>query len=68
MTIQEYIQVAVKGLPKGDFSFYRPYFLNMSCEHCIYNGYACRYPKRNGVCIEYRVEKRHKEFKKPDER
>lgn len=60
MTIQEYIKIAVKGVPQEDFRYYKPYFLNMDCEHCIYNGYACRHP--HSVCIDYRVERSHKEF------
>lgn len=65
MTIQEYIRIAVNGFPKKDFDYYRPYFINMDCEHCIYNGYACRHPKGDDICIEYRVEKTHLEFEKP---
>lgn len=66
MTIQEYINVAVKGVPKEDFLFYEPYFLHMGCEHCFYNGYACQNP--GNVCIEYRVEKKDMEFVKPNTR
>ena len=65
MTIQEYIKVAINGTPKADFIYYQPFFACMDCEHCIYNGYACRRPKGGEVCIEYRVEKNHKEFEKP---
>lgn len=68
MTIQEYIRIAVNGFPKNEFIYYRKYFLNMSCEHCIYNGYACKHPEENDVCIEYRVEKTHLEFEKPHTR
>lgn len=57
MTIQEYIRVAASGLPKEDFLFYRLYFTNMNCKWCLYNGYACRHPKEENVCIDYRVEK-----------
>ena len=57
MTIQEYIRVAANGLPKEDFLFYRLHFINMNCEWCLYNGYACRHPKGENVCIDYRVEK-----------
>lgn len=63
MTIQEYMKIAIHGYSSADSKYYRPFFLNMSCEHCIYNGYACRSPKSEGVCIDYRVEKKHKEFK-----
>lgn len=57
MTIQEYIKVAINGIPKADFIYYRPFFADMDCEHCLYNGFACKHPKADGVCIEYRVEK-----------
>lgn len=63
MTIQEYIRIAINGFPKKELDYYRPFFQNMSCEHCIFNGFACRHPKSKDVCIEYRVEKKHKEFK-----
>lgn len=63
MTIQEYINVAINRIPKGDFIFYKPFFEKMSCEHCIYKGYACTKPKAEGVCMDYRVEKKHMEFK-----
>lgn len=63
MTIQEYIRIAINGFPKKELEYYRPFFQNMDCEHCIFNGYACRHPKSEDVCIEYRVEKKHKEFK-----
>lgn len=63
MTIQEYIRLAINGIPNADYKYYMPYFLRMDCEHCIYNGFACKHPKSVGVCIEYRVEKKHKEFK-----
>jgi hypothetical protein len=63
MTIQEYIRLAINGIPNADYKYYMPYFLRMDCEHCIYNGFACKHPKSEGVCIEYRVEKKHKEFK-----
>ena len=63
MTIQEYIRIAINGFPKKEYEYYRPFFLNMSCEHCIYNGFACKQPKTGGVCIDYRVEKKHKEFR-----
>lgn len=62
MTIQEYIRIAINGFPKKELDYYRPFFINMSCEHCIFNGFACKRPKKD-VCIEYRVEKKHKEFK-----
>ena len=62
MTTQEYIRIAVSGLPVEEFKYYKPFFVDMSCEHCIYNGYACKTPKREGVCAEYRVERSHKEF------
>ena len=68
MTIQEYIKVAINGLPKEDFIYYQPFFMHMNCEHCIYNGYACKHPKGDDVCMEYRVEKSHKEFVRPYER
>ena len=63
MTIQEYIRIAINGFPKKELEYYRPFFQNMSCEHCIFNGFACRQPKSDDVCIEYRVEKKHKEFR-----
>ena len=66
MTIQEYIAIAVAGYPKEDFLYYRDYFLNMDCEHCFYNGYACQHPKIDEVCIDYRVERRDMEFHKPN--
>ena len=64
MTIQEYIRIAVLGFPKKEFLMYKKYFTNMSCEHCIYNGYACKHPESNDTCIEYCVgeEKKHKEW------
>ena len=65
MTIQEYIKIAVKGFPPKEFKYYAKYFTNMNCEYCIYNGYACKHPKGDDVCIEYRVEKSHLEFEKP---
>lgn len=55
MTIQEYIRIAVNGFPKNEFAYYRKYFLNMSCEYCIHNGYACKHPEANDICIEYCV-------------
>lgn len=63
MTIQEYIRIAINGFPKNELDYYRPFFQNMDCEHCIFNGFACRHPKSDDVCIEYRVEKKHKEFR-----
>lgn len=63
MTIQEYIRIAINGFPKKELDYYRPFFQKMSCEHCIFNGFACLHPKSEDVCIEYRVEKKHKEFK-----
>lgn len=57
MTIQEYIRIAVNGFPKAELEYYRPYFYNIDCEHCIYNGYACKEPKGSEACIDYRVEK-----------
>lgn len=65
MTIQEYVKIAVKGYPKDELAYYQPYFINMNCEHCIYNGYACKKPKNERVCIDYRVERTHLEFEKP---
>lgn len=65
MKIQEFIKIAVMEHPAKEFKFYRKYFTNMSCEYCIYNGYACKNPKTDDVCIEYRVEKSHLEFEKP---
>lgn len=61
MTIQEYIKIAINGFPKEEFDHYRPFFLDMSCEHCIYNGFACKDPKADGVCIDYRVEMKNNE-------
>ncbi len=63
MTIQEFMRIAINGYPKDDYKYYKPFFKDMDCEHCIYNGFACRHPKSDDVCIEYRVEKKHKEFK-----
>ena len=63
MTIQEFIKVAINGFPKAEFKYYLPYFKHMNCRWCIYNGYACRHPKGTDVCIEYRVEQKHLEFK-----
>ena len=60
MTIQEYMKIAVIGFPKKEFLYYRPYFMNMDCGHCIYNGYACKHPEHEGVCIDYDVELKHK--------
>lgn len=68
MTIQEYIRVAINGVPNEDFVFYKPYFMDMSCKHCMYNGYACKDPKTDDVCIEYRVEKKDLQFKKTGSR
>lgn len=62
MTIQEYIKIAIKGVPREQLEYYKEYFLRMECKHCIYNGFACKQPKTGGVCIDYRVEKKHKEF------
>ena len=62
MTIQEYIRKAVNGFPKEEVRYYRLYFTQMDCKWCMYNGYACKHPKRDGVCIDYRVEKRDLEF------
>lgn len=63
MTIQEYIRVAANGSPKEDFLYYRLYFTQMNCKWCFYNGFACKQPKKEGVCIDYRVEKKDLEFK-----
>ena len=63
MTIQEYMVIAINGYPREEYNYYRPFFQKMSCEHCIFNGFACRHLKSDDVCIEYRVEKKHKEFK-----
>lgn len=62
MTIQEYIRIAIAGVPKEDFDYYKEFFTDMSCEHCIYNGFACKVPKVEDVCMDYRVERSHKEF------
>lgn len=64
MTIQEYMRLAVNGIPSRDFHYYLPYFINMSCEHCIHNGFACKHPEEEDVCIEYRVEKVNNNLKK----
>ena len=64
MTIQEYIRIAVAGTPKKEYDYYKRYFTHMDCEHCFYNGYACQTPKEDGVCMDYRVEKKDLEFKK----
>jgi hypothetical protein len=61
MTIQEYMRLAIHGIPSKDFHDYLPYFFNMSCEHCIYNGFDCKDPKADGVCIDYRVEMKNNE-------
>lgn len=63
MTINEYIKIAIHGFPKEEYHYYMKYFTNMDCQWCMYKGYACKHPKMNGVCIEYRVEKRDLEFK-----
>lgn len=68
MTIQEYLKIAVHGYPIEELNYYKPYFLQMDCQHCIYNGYACKDPKTEEVCIDYRVEKNHMEFLKPNAR
>lgn len=68
MTIQEYIRIAANGYPKEEFLYYAPYFMNMDCKWCMFRGYACRHPKEEGVCIEYKVEKKDLEFIKPNER
>lgn len=57
MTIQEYIRIQAEGKQAADMVFFRPYFLNMNCRWCLYNGYACRTPQGPKVCMEYRVEK-----------
>ncbi len=54
MTIQEYIKIAANGYPVDEFKYYLPFFLVMSCEHCIYNGHACRHPETDDVCIDYK--------------
>lgn len=64
MTIQEYVKIAANGYPVDEFKYYLPYFLVMSCEHCIYNGRACSHPETDDVCIDYRVERKHKEREK----
>lgn len=61
MTIQEYIRIAINVFPKKEYEYYRPFFLKMSCEHCIYNGFACKHPEENDVCIDYRVERDNNE-------
>jgi hypothetical protein len=66
MTIQEYMRLAINGIPNADYKYYMPFFLNMDCEHCIYNGYACRSPKADSVCMDYRVERTHKQQQKPN--
>jgi hypothetical protein len=63
MTIQEYIRVAANGYPKDEFLYYRLYFTQMDCKWCFYKGYGCKHPKTEGVCIDYRVEKKDLEFK-----
>lgn len=62
MTIQEYIKIAIRGVPREQLEYYKEYFLRMDCKHCIYNGFACKQPKIGDVCIDYRVERKHKEF------
>lgn len=59
MTIQEYLKIAVIGFPKDKFLDYRPYFMNMDCGYCFYNGHGCKFPEQDGVCIDYRVEQPH---------
>ena len=61
MTIQEYIRIAIKGVPKEDFLYYKEYFENIDCVNCIYNGHWCNRP-RPEACMEYRVERTHIEF------
>lgn len=61
MTIQEYIKIAANGYPMDEYKYYFPYFINMSCEHCIYNGFACKHPEEEDVCIDYRVERENNE-------
>ena len=61
MTIQEFIRVAINKYPSATYDYYRPYFLNMDCGWCMYNGHACRHPEGDDVCMEYRVEKKHLE-------
>lgn len=68
MTIPEFMKIAIHGYPKDEFRYYKPYFLNMDCEHCIYNGYSCKNPKTEGVCMDYTVSKKHMEFVKPNSR
>lgn len=68
MTIQEYVRIAVNGFPKEEFNYYREFFVDMDCKWCMYNGYACKSPKTDTVCIDYRVEKRDLEFRKPNSR
>ena len=67
MTIQEYIKISISGKPAKDVVYYRPYFKDMDCKWCIYNGYACTKPKKGNVCIDYRVERTHLEFKQTEE-
>ena len=55
MTIQEYIKIAVLGYPKEAFLKYERFFTDMKCEHCIHNGFSCRRPQTDDVCIEYEV-------------
>lgn len=64
MTIQEYIRIAVLGFPKEEFLKYREYFVNMNCEYCIFNGYSCKHPEVNDICIDYCVgnERKYKEW------
>lgn len=66
MTIQEYMKIAIYGFPKEEYIYYKPFFEIMDCEHCIYNGYACRSPKADSVCMDYRVERTHKQQQKPN--
>lgn len=56
MDIQDFIRVAVNGYPKKDLIAYKPFFVNMDCEWCLYCGYACKTPKEEGVCMQYRIE------------
>jgi hypothetical protein len=56
MTIQEYMRLAINGIPNADYKYYLPFFFNMDCEYCIYNGGSCKHPETDDVCIEYRVE------------
>lgn len=55
MTIQEYIKIAVLGFPKEEFLNYRRFFIDMDCYWCNYNGFPCKSPRTEGVCINYEI-------------